>query len=303
MITADSREFLDRLATLTCDPSRSLPRGILMVMPEAFYVEPETAADNVYLDLEDPADPALALSQAQALATLIETVGVPVKRFSGQQGQPDGVFSNNVFATAPGRAVVGHMAFASRQAETRRTDIRDWLTAQGYALTDLSVIDCVAELTGPLIIDRGRNVGLCGMSGRVDKAGLQAMHDALGLELTYCFDLAPDEYHTNVVLSVLAGRACLFEPGAFADPSVADTLRMAFEGRCVSITPEEKQAFAGNCIALTERDLFMSARAEDALSAGSRQSLEALGFTIHSTGLSELERAGGSLRCMVTELF
>ncbi len=47
----------------------------------------------------------------------------------------------------------------------------------------------------------------------------------------------------------------------------------------------------------------MSARAEQALSAGSRQSLEALGFTIHSTDLSELERAGGSLRCMVTELF
>lgn len=274
-----------------------------MVLPEQFYVEPESAADNVYLDLDDQADPALALTQAQALAALIESVGVPVKRFPGRRGQPDGVFSNNVFATAPGRAVVGHMAFASRQPEARRTDIREWLIAQGYALTDLSGLDCVAELTGPLIIDRARNLGLCGMSGRVDAAGLQAMHDALGLALTYRFDLAPGEYHTNVVLSVLAGRACLFDPTAFAEGSVADTLSAAFAGHCVTITPEEKQAFAGNCIALTDRDLFMSSRAVGALSASSRQSLESLGFTIHSTDLSELERAGGSLRCMVTELF
>jgi hypothetical protein len=303
MITADPAEFLARLGALESDPSRALPRGVLMVMPEQFYVEPETAADNVYLDLRDRADPVLASQQAQDLAVLIESIGIPVRRFPGRPDQPDGVFSNNVFATAPGRAVVGHMAFASRQPETRRTDIRDWLIAQGYALADLSGMECIAELTGPLIIDRARNVGLCGMSGRVDEAGLVAMHEALGLALTYRFDLVPGEYHTNVVLSVLAGRACLFDPSAFADRSVPATLLRAFDGRCISITPAEKQGFVGNCIALTDRDLFMSARAEQALSAGSRQSLEALGFTIHSTDLSELERAGGSLRCMVTELF
>ncbi len=303
MITSDPGKFLARLGQLESQRARALPRSVLMVLPEQFYVEPETAIDNVYLDLHHRADPALALAQTEALASLIESVGVPVKRFPGWPGQPDGVFSNNVFATAPGRAVVGHMAFPSRQAETQREDIRRWLVDQGYALTDLSCLNCIAELTGPLIIDRARNVGLCGMSGRVDEAGVQAMHPALGLDLTFCFDLTPGEYHTNVVLSVLAGRACLFEPGAIADRAVVDTLEKAFEGNCVTITAQEKQAFVGNCIALTDRDLFMSATAEQALSAGTRHSLQAMGFTIHSTDLSELELAGGSLRCMVTELF
>lgn len=303
MITPDASEFLTRLGQLPDNPGKALPRAVLMVLPEQFYVEPETAVDNVYLDLHQRADPALALEQAEGLASLIESVGLPVKRFTGWPGQPDGVFSNNVFATAPGKVVVGRMAFASRRVEAEREDIRSWLVAQNYALTDLSGLSCVAECTGPLIIDRARNVGLCGMSGRVDEAGLKAMHEALGLALTYRFDLVPGEYHTNVVLSVLAGRACLFDPTAFADRSVTGTLEAAFEGRSVAITPQEKQDFVANCIALTDRDMFMSARAERGLSASTRQSLESMGFTIHSTDLSELERAGGSLRCMVTELF
>lgn len=303
MITSDPAEFLARLGQLKTDSARALPRSVLMVLPEQFYVEPETAIDNVYLDLHHRANPELALAQTEALASLIESVGVPVKRFAGWPGQPDGVFSNNVFATAPGRAVVGHMAFPSRQEESQREDIRRWLLEQDYALTDLSCLNCVAELTGPLIIDRARNVGLCGMSGRVDEAGLRAMHEALNLALTFRFDLAADEYHTNVVLSVLAGRACLVDPGAIADHAAVDTLEKAFGGSFVAITEQEKQAFVGNCIALTDRDLFMSARAEQALSAGTRHALEAFGFTVHSTDLSELELAGGSLRCMVTELF
>lgn len=303
MITADAGCFLEQLARLPEDPRRTLPDGVLMVMPEQFFVESETAEDNVYLDLDRDADARLAEVQAEGLARLIESLGLPVQRFPGVAGQPDGVFSNNVFATAPGRALVGRMAFPCRQPETQRNDIRSWLMARAYKLHDLSGRDCVAELTGPLIIDRARNVGLCGMSGRVDEPGLQAMHEALGLDLTFYFDLAPDEYHTNVVLSVLAGRACLLAPDAFADASVPETLSTAFGGHCVSISAAEKAAFVGNCIALTDRDLLMSACAADAISAASRHALEALGFTLHSTDLSELERAGGSLRCMVTELF
>ena len=67
--------------------------------------------------------------------------------------------------------------------------------------------------------------------------------------------------------------------------------------------PPDPLQIAANCIALTDRDLFMSARAEAALEPASRRTLEQWGFRIHSTDLSELELAGGSLRCLVTEIF
>lgn len=65
----------------------------------------------------------------------------------------------------------------------------------------------------------------------------------------------------------------------------------------------EKNAFAGNCIALTDQDLFMSQTGIDALRPSSRQTLESWGFVIHGTDLHEIEKAGGSLRCMVAEIF
>jgi N-dimethylarginine dimethylaminohydrolase len=275
-----------------------------MVMPNDFYVETQTARDNVYVETEAEADPGKATRQAEALARLVESVGVPVKRFPGLPDQPDGVFSNNVFATAPGRGVVGAMYHPVRQPEGDREDIRAWLgQEQGAELTVLDRNACVAELTGALIIDRARNVGFCGMSQRVDEAGAAAMHEALGLDATYCFHLQPDEYHTNVVLSILAGRACIAVPDAFADPAVAQVLEDAFSGRCLFLTTGEKEDFAANCIALTDRDLFMSARAEAGLRPECKSTLADWGFRIHATDLSELELAGGSLRCMITELF
>jgi hypothetical protein len=304
MITGNPEEFLVRLASLEADPVRAVPRGVLMVMPNGFYVETQTAQDNVYVETDTVADAGKALQQAEALTRLVEAVGVPVKRFPGHPDQPDGVFSNNVFATAPGRGVIGAMCHPVRQPEGDREDIRAWLEQeQGAELTVLDREACVAEMTGALIIDRARNVGFCGMSQRVDDAGARAMHEGLGLELTYRFDLQPDEYHTNVVLSLLAGRACVAVPDAFADPAVSGVLEQAFPGRCLFLTTQEKEDFAANCIALTDRDLFMSARAEAALRSESRRTLADWGFRIHATDLSELELAGGSLRCMITELY
>jgi hypothetical protein len=141
------------------------------------------------------------------------------------------------------------------------------------------------------------------MTGRVDELGLEAMHAAFGLDLTFRFDLRPEEYHTNVVLAMLAGRACVIHAGAFADPAAPAAIAEAFPGRTLWLDQAEKDAFAGNCIALTESDLFMSRRAADTLRPASRRALESWGFKLHTTELDEIEKAGGSLRCMVAEIF
>ncbi len=190
-----------------------------------------------------------------------------------------------------------------RQKEAQRTDIREYFAANGYQTIDLSIQDCVTELTGPLIIDHARRIGFCGMTGRVNQAGLQATLTAFGLKMIFAFDLQPDEYHTNVVMMVLAGRACVIYPGAFADPAVPKAIGNAFPERTLILNETEKNAFAGNCIALSDKDLFMSATGVAALRPASRALLESWGFVIHSTPLDEIEKAGGSLRCMLAEIF
>jgi len=304
MIVDGAPAFLRALQRLDLrSDAPATPRGVFQVLPVRFRVNPEPAADNHYMDLVSPVDAGRAARQAQALAAAIEAVGVPVTRFPGNEATPDDVFPNNVFATVPGRLIVGRMLHPSRRPEALRGDIREHFTRQGYSITDLSQRDCVAELTGPLVIDRARRIGYCGLTDRVDQAGLEAMHEAFELRLTYAFPLVPEEYHTNVVLSVLAGRACVLHRPAFADPDSADAIAAAYPGRALFLDRAEKDAFAANCIALTDRDLFMSRTGAEALRPESRATLADWGFTLHTVALDEIEKAGGSLRCMVAEVF
>ena len=49
---------------------------------------------------------------------------LPVACFSGDPQTPDALFPNNVYATAPGRYLVGRMRHPVRQREAGRADIR-----------------------------------------------------------------------------------------------------------------------------------------------------------------------------------
>jgi hypothetical protein len=304
MIVDTPRAFLDALSegSFPAD-SPAVPNAVLMVEPEQFRVDPESAVDNRYLDLDSAADPERALAQSRALAAEVRAHGVEVVAFSGDPKATDGVFPNNVFATIPGRLIVGHMRHPKRRREARRSDIRAYFAERGFETMDLSAQDCFAELTGPLVLDRSRRIGFCGMSERVDPAGVAAMHKAFDLRLTFRFDLAPHEYHANVVLAVLAGRACVLCPSSFADPEVPEVIAAAYPGRTLFLTEQEKNAFAGNCIALSESGLFMSQSGADALRASSRAALASWGFDLITVELDEIEKAGGSLRCMLAEIF
>lgn len=274
----------------------------LLVSPIGFRLS-DQPVDNLYMKTT-PVDPARAMQQHHALVEALGACGLPVLVVPGRDGLDDGVFPNNVFATVPGKFIVGSMKHPVRRGEAARDDIRRlFIDTLGRALVDLSARDCVAELTGPLVIDRGRSIGFCGLSQRADEAGCAAMHDAFGLRLTFQFALRPGEYHTNVVLSVLAGRACVIDPDAFLDPDVPEAIAAAYPGRTLALDAAEKAAFAGNCLAVTDRDVMLSQTALAALRPGSRAALESWGFRLHSVDVDEFEKAGGSLRCMIAEVF
>ena len=305
MITNSPTEFLDAFAALA--PRLDAPataRAAFLVAPAEFSLAAESARDNRYMNISRTVDPLKALAQHSALAQSL-CVDVPVITFPGDPATPDAVFPNNVFATAPGRLVVGHMRHAVRQHETTRVDIRDFFReVLGYDEIDLSIRPhLVAELTGSLVIDRARGVGYCGLSERCDMAGAHAMHQAFDLNLTYCFELAETEYHTNVVLTLLASRAAIIAADGFRDPAAAKAIAQACSNRVIWLTPAQKQAFAGNAITLSEGRVWMSACAAAALSDEQRDALAEYGFAIGSVELSEIEKAGGSLRCCVAEIY
>ena len=303
MITRSPTEFLDAFAALPT-PYAATARAAFMVAPADFSLATESARDNAYMDLALPVDPLRALAQHSALAQALRA-DCPVITFPGDPAAPDGIFPNNVFATAPGRLIIGRMRHAVRQRETARTDIRAFFgDVLGYDEIDLSCCtDIVAELTGALVIDHLRGVGYCGLSERCNLAGAQAMAKAFDLQLLFCFELAASEYHTNVVLSLLASRAAIIAADGFSDPAVPAAIAKAYGDRAIWLTPAQKQAFAGNVITLAEARVWMSARASGALSREQHGTLSSYGFSIGAVALDEIEKAGGSLRCCVAEIF
>jgi hypothetical protein len=282
--------------------ARTTARAAFLVSPDGFALAEQSARDNAYM-ASGGVDGALALRQHRALVDAL-SMSLPVQVFPGNADTPDAVFPNNVFATVPGRLIVGAMRHEVRRREAARSDLPEWFVRrQGYAVTRIDHPGVVAELTGPLIIDHARGIGYCGLSERVNAAGLAAMQAAFGLAGLFVFELVPGEYHTNVVMSVLAGRALVLHAASIADPRAVEAIAATYGDRVLWLSDAEKAAFVGNCLAIGEGEVWMSARAAAALSGAHRQQLTGLGFAVRSVDISEIEKAGGSLRCCIGEIW
>jgi hypothetical protein len=303
MLTRDPTAFLAFARDCAADFGPATARAAFLVAPDGFGLAAESASDNRYMAAADAFDAARASAEHRALQRAL-SAELPTICFAGDPSTPDAVFPNNVFATAPGRAIVGRMRHPVRQREAGRADIRRFFRdTLGRAEIDLSTQPHPCELTGALAIDRARGLGFCGLSERCDDAGARLMHEAFGLRATLLFDLAPGEYHTNVVLAILAGRAALICADGFADPAVPEAIAALYAPHAIRLTPAERAAFAGNAIALAPESVWMSATAERALTPASRAGLAAAGFAVRSVALESIEAAGGSLRCCVGEVF
>lgn len=303
MLTRTLSEFLPFARGCAPDFGPATARAAFLVAPDGFARADQSARDNRYMAQAAAFDAGAAQAQHRELQRALASE-LPVVCFSGDPDTPDALFPNNVFATAPGRLVVGRMRHEVRQREAARRDIRRFFAdLLGYQETDLSTQPHVCELTGALVIDRARGLGFCGLSERCDEQGAALLHQAFGLRATLMFDLAPGEYHTNVVLAVLAGRAALICAGGFADAAVPEAIAGLYAPHGISLSPAEHAAFAGNAIALSESSVWMSAGAEASLTPATRNRLREAGFAARGVPLEAIEAAGGSLRCCVAEIF
>jgi hypothetical protein len=131
MITRDLAAFGSFFRACRANFGPACAKGVFLVAPAGFSLAAESAQDNLYMDLARAVDPQRAAEQHAGLcAALAECV--PTHCFPGDAEAPDGVFPNNVFATARGRLILGHMRHAVRQREADRGDIRALFAARGF---------------------------------------------------------------------------------------------------------------------------------------------------------------------------
>lgn len=295
--------------------------AVLMVRPLRFDSNPQTRASNAFQrDVLVEDSQRAALVEFDALVDELRLAGVEVVAVDDtlEPHTPDALFPNNWFTThADGTVVLYPMCAPNRRAE-RRIDLLALLRARGFAcarLVDLTAHELEGrylEGTGSLVLDRVARIAFACLSPRTDPTVLSQWGQELGYR-TYVFEasdaLGRAIYHTNVMLAVGSTWAVVCA-SAITDARQRSELMgtLAAGGRTViEIDVVQMAGFAGNVLELRDSTgaalIAMSTNARTVLRT---EQLEALGRhgRIVSSPVPTIETVGGgSVRCMLAELF
>ncbi|MGH9321472.1 MAG: citrulline utilization hydrolase CtlX [Vicinamibacteria bacterium] len=301
-------------------------QSVLMIEPVAFGFNPDSARTNSFMHssggrLRAEEVQAAALREFHGLVERLSEEGVEVlvRRDRVEAPSADSIFPNNwVTFHEDGRAVLYPMEPPNRRRE-RRLDILDWLRdKEGFFLrqvVDLSPHEDEGrflEGTGSMVFDRRHDLVYASISPRTTPSLLREFGERFGLEVSsfHAFDRdGSPVYHTNVVLALGSGLA-VFCAEAVRDPSERRSVASSLErggGEVVEITMEQLYAFAGNLLELRDRAgdpvLAISERAWSSLTPEQIRRLERHGRMARSPIPTIEEQGGGSVRCMLAEVF
>ena len=291
------------------------PAAVVMVRPHRFHPNPQTAADNGFQSTPNACASTFAAAAHEEVgraAARLEREGVRVHLFEdrGEQDRPDSVFPNNWFSThADGSVAIYPMHAPNRRAE-RRSDVIELLKTHYRVdqLVDYSGLEqdqIYLEGTGAMVLDHVQRVAYMGRSRRADERALDRFCRQFGYA-PQAFDTAgPDGrpvYHSNVLMCIATGFAAVGF-GLIRQPD-AMRRRLQASGRAlIDLSATQIAEFAGNALELStddgDRILALSERAAASLTAAQKKCIEASGARLVALAVPTIERAGGSVRCML----
>jgi hypothetical protein len=274
---------------------------VLLVEPAVYAANAETAEDNAFQLTSPTGDLESARGEVRALAASLEDVGVAVRVFPGPPDAPDAAFPNNWFSTFPdGTAVLYPMRSPARRLELRGA------YPEVVDMTGFETSGEFLEGTGSLVIDSARRLAFASLSPRTHERTVELWCEQFE-HRPVLFDSAIDGhtvYHTNVVLSI--GDALAVVCLEAVPAGQAEVLRRALwaPGRTViEVSVEQAKHYCANVLELVGPVVACSARAWDAFDAGQRATIERVARPV-VVPVPAIEAAGGgSVRCMIAELF
>jgi hypothetical protein len=295
--------------------------AVLMVRPACFGANPETADSNRFQQSgPSSGNVAAAVREFDGLAHRLAEAGVEVliAEDTPSPPKPDACFPNNwVSFHADGSVVLYPLMASSRRAE-RRDSLIELVARAGFRIArriDLSPLEVRGEFlegTGSLVLDRENRTAYACRSPRTTPAALGEFAAALGYRTVDFEAFGPDgraAYHTNVMMAIGEDFAVVCAD-AIPDAGRRGAVRAELEQTghaIVEIEIEEMNRFAGNLLALRSRHgeplIAGSEAAWLALAPARRRRLERHGAIV-SAAIPTIERlGGGSVRCMIAEVF
>ncbi len=304
--------------------SRQTTDTVVMVRPKRFAGNPQTRATNHFQSVlaEDANTLALkAAAEFDGAVSVLRHAGVEVLVLDDTVAPPtpDAVFPNNWFTThEDGRVAIYPMAPVNRRWERRPRALAALFNDHGFKYSEwVDFTNHEANLnylegTGAMVFDRDQRVAYVARSHRADRLPLQLFADTFGFEIEAfaALDRAGRAiYHTNVMMGIGTHfAAAAFE--ALVNRDERDRVRQSLldSGReLIELSHNEIESFAGNFLELRTHDgrviIALSAQAYAALEPKNRDQLATHGELLPIPIETIETLAGGSIRCMLAEVF
>jgi N-dimethylarginine dimethylaminohydrolase len=243
---------------------------------------------NPWMDPTKPVDTDRAMAQWETLREVYRGLCHTVELINPLPGLPDMVFAANGATAIDGRALVARFRNPERAAEAPA--YRDWLQRHGF--TDLHTAEYVNEGEGDYLLTE--EWLLAGTGFRTDPRSHAEAQEFFGRPVVTLTLVDPRYYHLDTVLAVLDESTIAYYPTAFT-PGSQTVLRTLFP-HATAATANDAAVFGLNAVS-DGRNVVLPDTATQ-LAAALRRS----GFHPIGIDLSELLKAGGSVKCCTLEL-
>ena len=304
----------------------ALTDTILMIEPVAFGYNIETAVNNFFQQKENHQSEdiaGIAHAQFSNMVKLLQNSGIKVivVKDTEYPPTPDSIFPNNWISFHKPSKVVLYPMFAPNRRQERRMDVILTVeneTGKTYDLLDYSdyeLRNIFLEGTGSIVLDRINRIAYASLSQRTDKQLFEKYCKEMLFQPVsfHATQQVGQErlpiYHTNVMMCVGEELAVVC-PETIQDENERHRLmKMLNETgkKIVEITEEQMHCFAGNMLQLKnkngEKFMLMSLSAFNSLNNIQLEALKAENELI-VPDITIIEKyGGGSVRCMVAEVF
>jgi hypothetical protein len=306
---------------------KQITNTVFMVRPAQFRLNEQTAVNNYYQDTQATSQLVDVNKKAQvefdAFAKALQDKGVNViiVNDDNTHDTPDSIFPNNWISTHENGTIALYPMFAVNRRLERRPEVLDTLEEHGFTINDVvdytsaEEEDIFLEGTGSLLLDRTNRNAYCSISPRADE----------GLFIEFCedFDYNPivftayqdvdgkrlPIYHTNVMMALGEKYAVICLDAIDDAKERKNVIKHLKESgkEIITITESQVNSFAGNMMQVHndkgERLLVMSDQAYQSLTPDQVKKLSAYNEIIHPSIQTIETLGGGSVRCMMAEVF
>ena len=304
---------------------RQSTNSILMIRPNNFGFNEETANDNHYQNKEffESNSNKNAQKEFDNMVNNLKQNGISVHVFQDDDINytPDSIFPNNWISFHENGDIGLYPMYAKNRRLERRPEVLEFLEEQGFGIEN--IVDYSGaesenkflEGTGSMILDRENRIAYCSISNR--------SNEDLFIDFCEDFEFTPvlfnsfqsvgDErlpiYHTNVMMCVAMSYVviCLDSiDDKKQRKNVCEFIKKS-EKEIINISENQLENFAGNMLELLngkgESVLVMSKSAENSLSENQKNTITNYSKII-SSDINTIELCGGgSARCMMAEIF